>query len=885
MEWRDVWRRLFPRRSIRTDVEDEIDFHIEGRVADLVEGGWDEESARAHVVERFGDRSEVEEACVSYDAQRVDDDSWRETMETWWRDVRLAVRGLAKSPAFTGVVVLTLALGIGATTAVFSVLEGVVLRPLPFPEPDRLAVVWQNDRATGTVRENASTSDYFDYIERTRTFDALAIHALGTAVLARDGVAPLQLNAARVSRSLLDALGIELQAGRNFTAAEDAPDGPSAVILTDRVWRDLYGGSESIVGTAVTIDDRSHEVVGILPPGIDYPAGETDIWLPIQQDLSTATRPQHWVRVVGRLRPDASVVEAQEDMSRIMADLEVEYPNDNTNRGAFVEPLAEVGRGELKGTLWILFGAVLAVLAIAFVNVANLLLARGAGRGRELAVMTAIGAGQHDVLRRFFSEAVVVSALSGALGVALAALGVRLLGAIAPPDVAVLGRPEINVAVLSFAVAVGVLVCVGFALLPTLQTRRLDVQRELKDGRTTAGGGAGVAVRRVLVAAQLSLAVVLLLGATLLLETVRNLRSVDPGFEAAHTLRVDFALPDSRWPDMSTYPNWPSVFAFMDDLQEETRALPGVASASVILNHPLDRGFTNSFRIEGRAYDPNQGEITTRLVTPSYFETVGLDLVDGRLMDEADRVDAPGVVLFNRAAAERYFPDEPALGQRVAFWGPGFREVVGIVENERIHGLTEDVPPAMYISLYQSPPRPAKLTLMTRTEVPPLTLVEGVRQAMSRVDPGVPVFNVATMDATLDQAIARERFASTLLTLFSAVAVFLAVLGVHGVLAYLVSQRGHEVGVRMALGATRRDVVRMVVRQGVAMTVLGVGAGLMAAAVLSRFLQGLLYGVSATAPMAYVLVGALLASVALVATVAPASRAASIDPVTSLRSE
>lgn len=885
MEWRDVWRRLFPRRSIRTDVEDEIDFHIEGRVSELVRLGWDEGAARAHVTERFGDRGRVEEACVSYDAQRVDDDSWRETMGTWWRDLRFAVRALGKSPSFTGAVVLTLALGIGATTAVFSVLEGVVLRPLPFPEPDRLAVVWQNDRATGTVRENASTSDYFDYVERNRTFDGLAIHALGTAVLAREGASPLQLNAASVSRSLLDVLGLEMQMGRNFTDAEDTPGGPDAVVLTDRMWRDLYGANPSVIGTSVVIDDEAHEVVGVLPSGIDYPAGQTDVWLPIQQDLSTATRPQHWVSVVGRLRADASVIEAQADMARIMADLEVEYPNDNTNRGAFVEPLPDVGRGDLKTTLWILFGAVLAVLAIAFVNVANLLLARGAGRGRELAVMTAIGAGGNDVLRRFLAEGLVVSALSGLSGIALAAFGIRLLGTIAPPDVAVLGRPEINVVVLGFALAVCAAVCSGFALLPTVQTRRLDVQKELKDGRTTSGGGAGVRVRRVLVATQLGLAVVLLLGATLLLETVRNLRAVDPGFETRNALRVDFALPDSRWPDMSTYPNWPSVFAFMDDLQEETQALPGVASAAVILNHPLDRGFTNSFRIDGRAYDPNQGEITTRLVTPSYFETVGLGLVDGRMLDEGDRVEAPGVVLFNRAAAERYFPDGDVLGQRVAFWGPDFREVVGIVENERMHGLTADVPPAMYISLYQSPPRPAKLTLMARTEVPPLDLVDGVRGAVTRVDPGVPVFNVSTMEATVEEAIARERFASTLLSIFAGVAVLLAVLGVHGVLAYLVSQRGHEVGVRMALGATRGDVVRLVVRQGVAMTILGVGAGLAGAAALSRVLQSMLYGVSPTAPTAYVLVGSALGIVALIATVMPARRAASIDPVRSLRSE
>lgn len=885
MEWKNVWRSLFPRRLIRSDVQDEIAFHIEGRVRELVARGWDEDEARKHVLDRFGDVVQVEEACVDYTTQRVDGDSWREMMERWWRDLRFAVRGLGKSPAFTGVVIVTLALGIGATTAVFSVLEGVVLRPLPFPEPHELAVVWQNDRATGTVRENASTSDYYDYLERTRTFDAMAIHALGTAVLARDDALPLQLNAASVSRNLLDILGLELQLGRNFSEAEDQPSGPAAVLLTDRIWNELFGSDPSIVGSRVTIDDVSHEVVGVLPVGIDYPAGETDIWLPIQQDPTIATRPQHWVRVVGRLGGGASVAAAQEDMSRIMADLEVEYPNDNANRGAFVEPLADVGRGDLTSTLWILFGAALAVLAITFVNVANLLLARGARRGRELAVMTAIGAGQGDVLRRFFTEGLVVTLVSGLAGLGLAAGGIRVLAAIAPPDVAVLGRPEINLPVLAFAMTVSALVCLGFAFLPSVQIRRIDLQRELKDGRTTDGASAGMRTRRLLVAAQLSLAVVLLLGATLLIETVQNLRAVDPGFQAENSLRVDFALPDSRYPDRSTYPNWPTLFAFFEQLEDEVRGIPGVRTSAVILNHPLDRGFTNSFRIEGRAYDPTQGEMTTRLVTPSYFETVGLQLVDGRYFDMTDRVDTPGTVLLNRVAADRYFPDGDALGQRIGFWGPGFREVVGIVENERIHGLTADVPPAMYVSLYQSPPMPGKMTLMARSEVPPLSLVKGVRGAMGRVDAGVPIFNVSTMEATLDDVIARERFASTLLTIFAAVAVFLAVLGVHGVLAYLVAQRGHEVGVRMALGATRHDVVRLVVRQGVLMTVLGIAGGLAAAVALSGILSSLLFGVSATSPTAYLVVGIVLGAVALLATALPAFRAASIDPVTSLRAE
>jgi putative ABC transport system permease protein len=885
MDWRDVWRKLFPRQMIDPDVREEIAFHIEERVRELVRMGWREVDARAHVLERFGDVESVEDACRTYDTQRVDEDSWRMTMEAWIRDVRFSLRSLAKSPGFTAVVVVTLALGIGATTAVFSAVEGVLLRPRPFSEVERLAVVWQNDRATGTVRENASTSDYYDYVERSRTFEDLALHALGTAVLTRDGAPPLQLNAASVTANMLEVLGLDMQLGRNFTTAEDQPGGPTVAVLTDRVWRDLFAARSDIVGHVLTIDDLPYEVVGVLPVGIDYPAGETDIWLPIQQSPATATRPQHWVRVLGRLAEGATVSGAQAEMTRIMADLEVEYPADNANRGAFVEPLGDVGRGDLKATLWVLFGAVLAVLAIACVNVANLLLARGAGRLRELAVLAAVGAGARQITRRFFAEGVIITLASGLAGVALAAFGVRALTALAPASFAVLGAPQVNAIVLAFAMGVSLVICVGFGLLPLVQVRRVDLQQELKSGRTSDGGAAGLALRRLLVAAQLSLAVVLLLGATLLMGTLRSLQSVDPGFEAENALRMDFALPDSRYPSFDTYPDWPEIHGFMRSLEAEVQSIPGVRSAAVVLNHPLDPGFTNSFQIEGQPYDPSQGEMTTRLVTPGYFETAGLDLLEGRLLDAGDRVGTPDVITLNSAAVDRYFPEGGAVGSRIAFWGRTFREVVGIVENERIHGLTAEVPPAMYVSMYQAPPRGGKITLMVRSGVPPLTLVDAVREAMRTVDPAVPIFNVATMEATLAEAMARERFASTVLTVFAAVALVLAILGVHGVLSYLVAQRGHEVGVRMALGATRQDVVRMVVRQGVAMTALGVVTGLAAAVAASRVLQSLLFGVSATAPWAYIGVGLGLAAVAMAATALPAHRAASIDPVASLRGE
>jgi putative ABC transport system permease protein len=886
MEWQDVRRALFPKRMIGPDVHEEIDFHLRERVRELVRRGWSEERARAFVLERFGNVDSVEAACRAYDEERVDGERRSRMLEAWSRDVRLAARSLRRSSGFTAVVVMTLALGVGASTAVFSVVESVLLRPLPFPDPQELAVVWQNDRATGTVRENASTADYWDYVERSRTFTDLAMYGLGPNILARDGAEPLLVNTAVATPNLQAVLGFDMQLGRMFTEAESAPGGAYVAVLSDRLWRDAFGADRSILGRAISIDDVSVTVLGVLPADLDFPERQTDLWAPIHETPATAIRSSHWVRVIGRMRDGTTVEAAQAEMTRIMADLETEFASDNRNRGAFVERLADVGRGDLRRTLWVLFAAVLAVLAIACVNVANLLLARGAGRHREVAVLVAVGAEARQVTRRFFAEGVIITVLAAAGGVALAALGVRALTSLAPQALVALGEPEINAPVLGFALAVSVLICLGFGLLPTLQAGRLDLQRELKEGRTTYGGSARLTVRRMLVAGQLSLAVVLLVGSTLLIGTLRNLESVDPGFRPERTLRADFALPLTRYPrDDASYPDWPVIHGFLRSLEAEVEAIPGVRSAAVTLNHPLDGGFTNSFRIEGRAYDPSQGEMATRLITPGYFETAGLRVLKGRPLEESDQVGTTQVLLLNREAATRLFPEGDAIGQRIAFWGPVYREVVGIVENERIHGPRADAPPAMYVTMYQSPPRAGEITLMLRSDVASTTLAEAVREAMRRVDPGIPVFDVATMEETLADAVSRERFASLVLTVFGGVAILLAIFGVHGVLAYVVAQRGHEVGVRMALGATRGDVVRLVVGQGASMTVLGILLGLVSAVAVSGLLRGLLYGVSPTDARVYAGAAGGLALVALAATAIPAWRAARVDPVASLRAE
>jgi len=885
--WRDLWRRILPVRSVEAEVDEELRFHIDGKVEELMAEGLPEEEARREAHRRFGDYEGFEAAARSYAEDRARKGARRARLDTLLHDARLAVRTLIRQPGFTAAVVGTLALGIGATTAIFSVVNGVLLTPLPYADSDRLVVVWQNDRATGTTREPASTADYWDFRERSRSFSELAMHSTYSVTLDRDGGEPLRLRAATVSHTLDEALGVAPAIGRAFDDRDDRPGTGRVAILTDRLWRAEFEADAAVLGRSVTVDGEPVAVVGVLPPELDYPDPETDLWLPMRETPATAARNPHFVRVVGRLAPGVSLEAARREMSRIAAELEAEFPA-NANRGAFVEPLEDVKRGDVRPTLWVLFGAVLTVLLIACANVANLLMARGAARAREIAVCAALGAGTARLARRFLLEGIAVATAAVAAGVGLAWVGVRVLLGLAPAELAGLGDVAIDGRVLLFTGAVGAAVALGFGLLPTLQARKLELQEHLKEGRTS-GGARGVGrlgFRRLLVAGQVAMATVLLVAAGLLGATLRNLGSVDPGFRSEDVVRVSYTLPASRYPrDFSRWPNWTELHAFHRDLLREAAAVPGVTSAAVVANHPLERGFTNSYAVAGRPPDPDQGEIPVRMVSPGYFETAGVRIVEGRGFRMSDDVGSPWVMVVNRETVRRVFPDADPLGQRISMWGGREFRVVGVVENERFHGLEEEAPPAFYMSMLQAPPTASRGRLMARTRDEPLSAVPGLRRAIRTVDPALAVFDVSTMEATLREATARERFAATIVGVFAGVAVVLAVLGVHAVLSYLVARRSHEVGVRIALGASRRGVVWRILRQGLGMATLGVAVGIAGAMAVSGLLGSLLFGISATEPVAYVAVAALLLATTALAAFLPARRAAGVDPAEALRGE
>ncbi|HEX7050810.1 MAG TPA: ABC transporter permease [Longimicrobiales bacterium] len=825
-------------------------------------------------------------------------------MEGWLHDLRYALRTLRRTPGFTMVAVLTLALGIGANTAIFSVIDGVLLRPVPFADADRLMMVWETDRNSGTTREPASVPDYLDFGERSTRFERLAAFAGTELNLTPDDGAPLRLTALAVTHEFLPLVGIEPRIGRSFTAAEDAPGGPHAVLISEDLWARLFARDPGVVGRTLRLDDVVYTVIGVLPSGADFgtlqvlgaaaygrsfadrgTATGVDVWVPLQPDPESLPRSTHPIFVLGRLAAGASVAAAQQELGAIAAELEATYPV-NDGRGVFIEPLTDVVFGPVRPALVVLLGAVALVLLVACVNVANLLLARGTTRVREVAVRTALGAGAGRLGRQFLVESVVLTLVAAAAGVGLAFAGLELLLALAPADIPRLPDVGIDARVLVATLVVSVLVGIAFGAVPTLQARRIDVQSALKGaGRGASAGRERRRLRSALVVAELALAVVLVAGAGLLIRSFWRLQQVDTGFRAEGVLKAEFQLPTSRYAAGSPgWPDFPEMRRFNGDLLRRVRALPGVESAAIAGNHPLDAGFTNSFVVVGReAEAKNWPEISIRRVGAGYFETVGLPLLSGRTLRDSDDAFATPVLIINQTAARRFFADRDPLGQQIAFWGAA-RTIVGVVADEHVHGLARPAPPAAYAPFAQVS-RPGAEVLLLRTNGDPAALAPAVRRIVRELDPALAVYGVEPLAETVSRSIGQQRFTMALLAAFAALAIALAVIGVHGVLSYTVSRRTPEIGIRMALGASHGNVVGLVVGEGLRLALVGLALGIAGALAASRLLRSLLFGVTATDPATFAAVAAAILAAGALASWIPARRAARVDPMAALRNE
>jgi putative ABC transport system permease protein len=806
-------------------------------------------------------------------------------MLTLWQDLRYGARMLLKNPGFTAVAVVTLALGIGANAAIFSVVNATLLRPLPFEDPDRLIMI-RETKLPQFPEFSVSPGNFLDWKKQNTVFERLV--AMQDASFNLIGVVdPERLRGMRVTDGFFAMLGARPRIGRDFLPEEDQPGRNNVVILSHGLWQRRFGADPNIVNRAITFSGGSYTVVGVMPATFRFGDGGAEFWTPMAFTAEQAQQHgSHYVSAIGRLKPGVALAQARSEMGMIADRLAKQYPDNNTGWNVKLTPLLEYTVSSVKPALLVLLGAVAFVLLIACVNVANLLLARSAAREKEIAIRVSLGAGRWRIARQLLTESALLALAGGTVGLTLAKWGKDLLLALAPEDLPRLSDVSLDGRALAFTAAITLLTGLGFGLFPALQASKIrgsNLNETLKDaGRGSTDDGRRRLIRGALVVLEVALALELLVGAGLLIKSFLRLRSVDPGFNPAGALTAQIPLSQRKYPEDS------QRVAFYTQLIEKVAALPGVQAAGAAMVTPLSgNDFVLGFMIEGRPPYPAGSEPDTNYysVTPGYFKAMGIPLLRGRLFTERDAKDATRVVIINETMAKRFFPGEDPIGKRLhVTMGPLlYREIVGIVGDVKHYSLDQETKAQTYEPYAQQPF--SGMTLVARTSGDPAGLSAAIRGEVLKIDKELPISNVRTLEQYLSTSIAQQRFSVLLLGIFAAVAMALACVGIYGVLSYSVAQRRREIGVRMALGAARRDVLRLVVGHAMLLTLIGVAIGLGAAFALTRVMSTLLFGVSATDPMTFVLIALLLVAVALLAALVPARRATKVDPMVALRCE
>ncbi len=798
-------------------------------------------------------------------------------MDKLFQDIRYGLRALLNKPGFTIVAVLALALGIGANTAIFSVVNSVLLRPLPYPQADRLVMVWEDRTSLGFPSDTPAPANFFDWREQQSVFEDMAAIAGRTFSLTGIGE-PEKIEGQRVSASFFPLLGVAPIRGRAFLPEDDRPESAPVVIIGHSLWQRRYGGDEGLVNQTISLNGQPHTVIGIMPPDFSFP-DRNEMWVPIAFSQEEASlRGGHYLLVVARLKPGISLARARTEMSEIASRLEQQYPQTNTALGAKVVPLHEEMVGDIRPALLILLGAVAFVLLIACANVANLLLARAASRQKETAIRSALGANRSRLVRQFLTESMLLSIMGGAIGLLLAVVGLKSLTALIPPELFRGREISVDAWVLVFTIGISLLTGALFGIVPAIQSAKINLNETLKEGGKGSGTATRGRLRSALVVAEISLALVLLVGAGLLINSFLRLSNVDAGFNPENLLTVDVVLPPNK------YDTRDKRAVFYSQMLERVEALPGVESAGVITNLPLTfKGNNNSFTVEGRPEPPpDQVAIAaTRIISSNYFRTMSIRVVSGRGITPQDIADKAQVAVISETMARTHWPGEEALGKRIkmgryASTAPWIT-IVGVAANVRQFELESETRPQLYLP-YSQVGFFAPRHLVVRTSGDPLGFVAAVREAVWSVDPDQPVSNVSTMEKIVSESLAGRRLVMLLLGIFAALALLLAAVGIYGVMSYAVTQRTHEIGIRMALGANSRDVLGMVVGNSFKLVAIGVSAGLVSAYFLTRFMRSLLYGVSETDPVTFAVIPVLLALVALVASYIPARRATRVEP-------
>ena len=804
-------------------------------------------------------------------------------MESFWQDLRYGIRVLTRKPGFTAIAVLTLALGIGANTAIFSVVNAVLLRPLNYERPGELYLLWTTNPGW-LDHESASLPDFLDWRSQNQSFEDLIAISRRSVNFTGDGE-PERLIGANVSAGFFTILGAEPLLGRGFLPEEDRPGGGRVVILTHRFWQRRFGTDPDVLGRAIALDGDNYTVVGVAPAGFQlFP--RTDLWMPLALDASDPQvgRRSDFLRVLGRLRPGVGPERAQSDMTTIARRLEQEYPQTNTNIGVELVSLHEHFVGDVRPALLVLWGTVGIVLLIACANVTNLLLARATSREKEVAIRAAMGAGRLRLVRQLLTESMVLASLGGAGGLLLAAWGTDLLIRLSPANLPRLGEVQVDQWVLGFTLLVSVLAGGLFGLFPALQSSRAELNQTLKDGGRSSGErGGGHKLRSGLVVAEVALALCLLVAAGLMIRTFYHLQRVETGFDPENLIALRTNLPQVR------YPAAEQVQGFYEESLSQLENLPGMRSVTAMSSYPLGGGGYYSFQVEGKPAPPPGEVVDAQVISvmPNYFHVMRIPLLRGRAFDRSDRADGYQVVVINQAMVRRYFAGEDPIGQRVAFDGsdgqPNWREIVGVAGDVKQSTLDTNAYPEITVPHAQQPR--SAMTILARTNGDPQSQVASLRAALLQLDPNQPMYAVRTLENILANSTAPHRFNMLLLGLFAGLAFLLAVMGLYGVISYSVAQRTHEIGIRLALGARPGDVFRMVVGQGFLLVMIGVGVGLAGALAATRLMESLLFGVSATDPVTFAGVAALLTAVALVACYIPARRATRVDPMVALRYE
>jgi putative ABC transport system permease protein len=801
-------------------------------------------------------------------------------MGTLWQDLRFGLRVLAKQPAFTLVAIVTLALGVGANTAIFSVVNGVLLRSLPYPDPDRLVVLWEADAKSRQI--HVSQPNFEDWRAGQQSFESVSAHTgrWGGPATVTGGSEPERAHAVGVFQDFFRVLGVEPAAGRAFAPDEHRAGAARVVVVSHGFWQRRLGGASDLAGRRLTIEGLSHEIVGVLPAGFAYPA-ETDLWFPQETAGDGGARSAKNFAVVARLKQDVTVEQAQADMTTVARRLEQQYPDSNRGAGVAVVPLKDQLVGQVRPALLVLMAAVCVVLLIACANVANLLLARGLSRQREIAIRLALGAGRARIVRQLLTESLLLSVVGGALGLLFALWLVRALVALGPATIPRLEEIGLDSHAMAFTAAATLLTGLLYGLAPALKISRPDLQDTLKStGATTAGGGSRL--RGLLVVAEVAMTLVLLVGAGLLAKSFWRLLQVSPGFEAENVLTMQLSLPTSD------YREGRQTVAFYRQLFERLGALPGVEAAGMINNLPMGGvSISGGVIVEGRP-EGQGGYAGFRIVSPGYFDAMRVPVVRGRLFNEADNETAQPVALVSERAARATWPGEDPIGKRVRSTmdnrGDVWMTVVGIVGDVRHSGLEANPSAELYVPVAQRPTRARGGTVVVRTTGDANALAASVRREVQAVDRNLPV-SFAPMREVFARTTASRRYSMTVLVAFACAALLLSVVGLYGVMSYTVSQSTREIGLRVALGAQRSDIYRLVVGQGLVLAAAGVCIGIVASLALTRLMAGLLYGVAPTDPATYAGVAALLVVVAALACFVPARRAAKVDPMIALRYE